>query len=113
MMMLGPAIAVLPLLERWNGKSAGLLTVFGRVPLFYYVLPIFLIHALAVIAALLTVGDVRFLFTSVDFIEWPPYGFGLGVVFLVWIGVILALYLPCRWFAGMKRERKEAWLSYL
>jgi uncharacterized membrane protein len=113
MMTLGPAIAILPLLERWKGRVAEFLTVFGRVPLFYYILHLYLIHSLALAAALLTVSDVSFLFTSVDWTGWPPYGFGLGVVYLVWIGVILALYIPCRWFAKVKRERKEVWLSYL
>jgi uncharacterized membrane protein len=113
MMTVGPAIAVLPLLERWKGKIADFLTVFGRVPMFYYVVHIYLIHGLAVVAALLTVKDASFLFTSTPWEAWPPYGFSLGIVYLVWVSVILILYLPCRWFAKIKRERKEAWLSYL
>jgi uncharacterized membrane protein len=113
MMTLGPAIAVLPLLERWKGKIGDFLTVFGRVPLFYYIMHIYLIHGLAVVAALLTVKDAGFLFTSTPWELWPPYGFNLGIVYLVWVAVILILYLPCAWFAKLKRERKEAWLSYL
>jgi hypothetical protein len=114
MMTLGPAITVLPLLERWKGKFAEFLTVFGRVPLFYYVLHLFLIHALAVLAARITVGDAGFLFTNGLPDGWPEaYGFNLGIVYLVWATVILLLYLPCRWFAGVKRARKDTWLSYL
>jgi uncharacterized membrane protein len=114
MMTIGPAIAVLPLLERWRGRFADILTLFGRVPMFYYVLHIYLIHILALVAALLTVKDVGFLFSTTPWEAWPPdYGFSLGVVYVVWITVIAVLYLPCRWFARVKRERKEAWLSYL
>ena len=43
----------------------------------------------------------------------PNNGFGLPVVYLVWILVVIALYPVCRWFADVKRRRREAWLSYL
>lgn len=88
--------------------------VFGRVPMFYYVVHIYLIHLLAVIAAYATVGDVSFLFSTIPPGMWQNnYGFSLGVVYLVWIAVILTLYFPCLWFAGVKRRRKDPWLSYL
>ena len=41
------------------------------------------------------------------------YGVSLPVVYLIWIGVVLVLYLPCRWFAGVKQRRRDVWLSYL
>ena len=56
------------------------------------------------------VFDIAFLTQS------PPpagYGYSLAVVYLVWIGVVLALYPLCRWFAGVKRRRRAVWLSYL
>jgi len=114
MMTLGPAIAALPLLERWHGRFADFLTVFGRVPMFYYVLHLYLIHTLAVAAALLTLGDASFLFSKYGWAHFPAsYGFDLGHVYLVWVLVILVLYIPCRWFAEVKRRKKSAWLSYL
>jgi uncharacterized membrane protein len=114
MMTLGPAIVILPLLERWKGRFADFLTVFGRVPMFYYVLHLYLIHLLALAGAALTVGDTSFLFSNALFRGFPGiYGFNLGVVYLVWVTVILLLYIPCRWFAEVKRKSKSAWLSYL
>lgn len=114
LMTIGPAIAVLPLLERWRGRSAQFFIVFGRVPLFYYVLHLYLIHILALVAASFTVGDMGFLFSNLPWETWPAsYGFGLGIVYLVWVAVILLLYIPCRWFADVKRRRREPWLSYL
>ena len=114
MMTLGPAIAVLPLLERWKGRFADFLTVFGRVPMFYYVLHLYLIHILAVVAAISTVGYAGFMFSNLLWRNWPAaYGFNLGFVYLVWVTVILLLYLPCRWFSELKRRKKSAWLSYL
>jgi uncharacterized membrane protein len=114
LMTLGPAIAILPLLERWKGRAADFVVVFGRVPMFYYVLHLFVIHTLAVVAATLTVSEISFVFSSAPWESWPAgYGFSLPVVYAVWVFVIAILYLPCRWFAGVKRRRKEAWLSYL
>ena len=44
----------------------------------------------------------------------PPtgYGQGLPVVYLMATLTVALLYYPCRWFAGVKRRRRDAWLSY-
>jgi uncharacterized membrane protein len=112
LMTLGPAIAVLPLFERLTGPGARALIVFGRVPLFFYVIHLYLIHALALTVGTLAGFDPRsFLFI---WLKNPDgWGYGLPVVYLVWAGVVLALYPACRWFAGVKARRREAWLSYL
>jgi uncharacterized membrane protein len=113
-MTIGPAIAVLPLFERWKGKAADFFIVFGRVPLFYYVLHIPLIHILAVLAAVAGGFPVGFLFSNVPPGTWDnSYGFSLPIVYLVWVGVIFVLYAPCAWFARVKKRRRDVWLSYL
>lgn len=115
LMTLGPAIASLAFFERINLKPSAWaqpFIVFGRVPLFYYVIHLFVIHGLAVVFAIIKYGSaVQVAFQT----GRPPvdYGYNLGVVYLVWIGVILALYPLCRWFAGVKRRRRDAWLSYI
>jgi hypothetical protein len=45
----------------------------------------------------------------------PPDGYtwGLGLLYVVTVGVVIALYFPCRWFEGLKRRRREPWLSFL
>ena len=43
----------------------------------------------------------------------PDFGYPLWVVYLVWIGIVVAIYPLCRWFAGVKARRREWWLSYL
>ncbi len=114
MMTLGPAIASLALFERMGGRFARFFIVFGRVPLFFYVLHIFLIHALAVLAAYATLGGPASLVGGVKPVELPEgYGFGLPVVYLVWMGISLALYPACRWYADVKRRNKSALFSYL
>jgi uncharacterized membrane protein len=112
LMTLGPAIAALPLLERLRGSLARAVTVYGRVPLFFYVLHLFLVHALALLVATLAGRDPRS-FLHVWMFLPDDWGYGLPVVYLVWAGVVLALYPACRWFAGVKARRREAWLSYL
>ena len=107
-MTLGPALLALAAFERWRGGAADFVRVFGRVPMFYYVLHIFLLSSVAAIAWRVTFGEALFV--------WDPPasgGWSLPVVYAIWAGVVLALYLPCRWFAALKARRREAWLSYL
>jgi uncharacterized membrane protein len=112
LMTLGPAIALLPFFERLRGPLARVVTVYGRVPLFFYVLHLFLIHALALLVGTLA-GFEPGSFLRVWMFFPEAWGYGLQTVYLVWVGVVLALYPLCRWFAGVKARRREAWLSYL
>ena len=112
LMALGPAIALLPLLERLRGPLARVVTVYGRVPLFLYVLHLYMIHALALLVGTLA-GFAPRSFLRVWMFLPEGWGYGLPVVYLVWAGVVLALYPACRWFAGLKARRRDAWLSYL
>jgi uncharacterized membrane protein len=91
------------------------LDVYGRVPFFFYILHIYIIHALALAIAMATRPDWRFWITpDVVFIShYEGWGFGLPVVYAVWIGVVLVLYLPCAWFSRLKDRRRDWWLSYL
>jgi hypothetical protein len=43
----------------------------------------------------------------------PGWGVSLPVAYCLWIGFVLILYLPCRWFSGVKARRRDWWLSYL
>ena len=117
LMTLGPALIALSFLDRGTPKMLRPLLIFGRVPLFYYLLHLPLIHGLAVLVALIRYGRADWLFKSP--FSTPPgqvppdNGFSLSVVYLIWIGLVLALYPICRWFAEFKRRRRSPWLSYL
>jgi uncharacterized membrane protein len=114
LMTLGPAIAALALFERLRGPLAQILVAFGRVPLFFYVLHIFLLHALAVLAAYVTIGGPQSLVGSAKPLTLPDgFGFGLPVVYAVWIAVVTALYPLCKWYAGLKRRSSSTLFSYL
>jgi uncharacterized membrane protein len=113
LMTLGPAIASLAWFERLSGPVARFLIVFGRVPLFYYVLHIFLIHAVALALGAMA-GFPPSTFLKPFFFKPPPaWGYGLPAVYAIWVAVVLALYPVCRWYAGLKARRRDAWLSYL
>jgi uncharacterized membrane protein len=112
LMTLGPALVALALFERASGPVARFFITFGRVPMFYYILHLYLTHGLAVLAGVLT-GFEPGPFLVMFFMFPEDYGFSLPVVYLAWAAVVLMLYPLCRWFAALKARRKDAWLSYL
>jgi len=118
LMTLGPAILLLWWLDRVEMGHTNPLIVFGRVPLFYFVVHLFLIHGLAVLLALLRYGHAGFMLSPLPsmggpMVYPPDYGFGLGGVYAIWIAVVILMYPVCRWFAGVKRRRRDGWLSYV
>ena len=117
LMTLGPTIALIPLLQRMRGAVARWITVFGRVPFFYYMLHIPLIHALALVVSKIRLGEVSpWLFANHPAgSPRPPEGYtwNLPLLYLVWAVSVVILYFACRWFADLKVRRKDWWLRYL
>jgi uncharacterized membrane protein len=99
MMMLGPALMLLAAFEHARGAWARILATFGQVPFFFYVVHIYLIHALAIAAGLAGI--------------LPTTGIGLSGIYLIWLLVLVLLYPICRWFAGLKQRGSGWWWSYL
>lgn len=112
LMTLGPSCLALSFLEGARGKFAEICVTLGRVPMFYYLLHIPLIYASSILFVMIQFrSDPSHLSTFSP--DNPPPGFPLPVVYLVWIAMLMILYFPCRWFAGVKkRHRDVAWLSY-
>ena len=111
LMTIGPGIVFISLADRPLGRLAQPFITFGRVPMFYYLLHAPLIHLLAVAFAW-----PNYQVPMGSFLGTPHvigYGYGLGLVYAVWILAVLLLYPACRWFADLKRRRKDVWLSYL
>jgi uncharacterized membrane protein len=117
LMTLGPTIALMPLLDGARGAVARWLTVFGRVPFFYYVLHIPLIHALALIVSAVRTGRIDpWLFADHPMAPPPPpegYAWSLPLLYLVWSVAIVMLYAACRWYANPKARRTDWWLRYV
>lgn len=114
---LGPSIIFLALAEKWRGSFFDKLITIGRVPMFFYIIHIYIIHLLALIAAVLTGFKASDMVIDV-WVNMQPelkgYGFSLWVVYLVWILLILALYPVCSWFNRYKSNNRDKWwLSYL
>ncbi|WP_250846831.1 DUF1624 domain-containing protein [Aquisphaera insulae] len=116
LMTLGPALTALAAIDRLGarGPIVGALATLGRVPLFYYLLSWYVIHGLAVLTGLARGSPVAWLFSPAA-LGPPPEGWPLGLpgVYVAWAAVLGVLYLPCRWFAGVKARHPGGWLSYL
>jgi uncharacterized membrane protein len=112
LMTLGPAAILCAYADRFRGRLAEALVMFGRVPFAFYVAHLYLIHA---IAALLGIAQGFGAAPFFNLFLWFPAGYGLPLwgVYVVWAIVIALLYPFCRWVAGVKARRRDWWLSYL
>jgi uncharacterized membrane protein len=118
LMTLGPALLLLRAFDGGMPRWIRPALVYGKVPLFYFIVHFLLIHLLAVAAAWIRFGDVSGLFQSPGLDRFPftaPAGWpaSLPAIYLIWAGVVIALYPLCRWYAGVKVRRTEWWVSYL
>lgn len=97
---LGPAMIFLALAEKPLNAFTGKIAVFGRVPFFYYVIHIYVIHLFAAIATGISGynwTDMVLLTKRVNQVpELRGYGFNLLTVYPVWIGLVLFLYPFCK-----------------
>ncbi|MBP6681519.1 MAG: DUF1624 domain-containing protein [Saprospiraceae bacterium] len=114
---IGPALIFLALFETTQNKITRIISVYGKVPFFYYILHFYILHILCMILFLArghsfsegiqdTAGiPFRFLIAG--------EGYSIGIVYLIWILMVIALYPLCKWFSDMKRKHRHWWLSYL
>ena len=117
LMTLGPSIIALVVFESRSsyGRIGQFFITFGRVPLFFYLLQWYTAHIISVLLHFAFGKPVAWLFRSpIDFAAAPPgAGFNLAIVYVAWMIGVLMLYPLCKWFAGVKRRRRDWWLSYL
>lgn len=113
LMTLGPTLVALALTERARGRVARWLSVYGSVPLFFYVVHIFVAHLAGVMLALTQGFGLRRIPVVHDPAAIPEaYGVGLPGVYVAWAIVVLLMYWPCRWHARLKSVRDDWWLRY-
>jgi uncharacterized membrane protein len=113
---LGVALLCMLALQRLSGLLARMLLAYGRTPLFTYVLHIYVVHGSALVVAVLAGYPASY---HADFLADPlrlvkaGWGYNLLVVYAAWLAILIVLYPAARWFADVKRRRREWWLSYL
>ncbi len=117
LMTLGATFLFLANSEKLKGRIVNFFCTFGRVPFFYYILHIYIIHIIAIIMAQISGWGWKKMILS-TFIAFEPnmkgYGYSLWIVYVIWISVILLLYPLCKRFDKYKQNHKEKWwLSYL
>jgi uncharacterized membrane protein len=121
LMTLGPTIALLAVAERANGWFARALSTFGRVPMFYYLLHIPLIHATALLVWRMRDGSragsrtaPAEWFATAPYVSVPPdQRWSLALLYLVFAVVVAMLYPLCRWYAHVKATRPQGWMRYV
>ena len=117
LMTLGPAVLFLWAVDAGTPRWLRPALIVGKVPMFYYLLHVPLIHLLAIAVCFARYRQVHWMFESPTLAQFPitdppGWGYSLPIVYLMWAIVVLTLYPLCRWFAGLKQRRNDAWLSY-
>lgn len=123
LMTLGPALLVLAWLERrfatrGSSRLLEIVRTYGRVPFFYYMLHVLLLHTIAVVDYAVRFGTIAPAFQSptpdrFPITQLPGWPSSLPWVYLTWATVVVLAYPFCRWYANVKARRRDWWLSYL
>ena len=117
-LVLGLVLLLFPLLAKLRGPAAGFLRTYGAVPLMAYVAHIYVVHAVALASRAATGQDTAGMFNYIRNVIFDPdrmggISFPLWYVYLAWIAVLAIIYPLCRWWAQVKRTRRDWWLSYM
>jgi uncharacterized membrane protein len=115
LMTISPMILLIPYIEKAKGVLAGALTVIGRVPFFYYLCHILVIHISALIVNVIRTGDPHHdWYLTAPFTWFPDGKWSLGLLYVVFLFDVALLYLLCKWYGNYKsRHPEKAWLKYL
>jgi uncharacterized membrane protein len=112
-MTIGPALLVLAWIEKARKKWMDITVVYGRVPMFYYLLHFFVIHLLCMIVFFATGHKMSEATSGLMLFRPNEFGFPLGVTYLIWIAVVAGLYPLCKWYGRYRATHDYWWLSYL
>lgn len=117
LMTIGPALIFLALSKRMRPRTTNPIVVFGRVPFFFYILHLYLIHAFAMLALVFVGRDwSEYILTAGAISSGTLNSFGVRIeaVYIIWIMLIVLLYPLCKWFQKYRENHPTKWwLSYL
>ncbi len=116
-MTIGPSLIFLGLAENINNRLIRIISIYGSVPFFYYLLHFYFLHLLCMV---LFVSRGHTISEETPFIFGIPFhyliageGYSLKIVYVIWIGIVIILYPLCKWFSEFKKRKSYWWLSYL
>ncbi|REG91131.1 DUF1624 domain-containing protein [Flavobacterium aquicola] len=113
---LGIMFLLLAFSERLSDKFKNILSVYGKVPLFYFIIHFYLIHLITLLVLSLQVFHFsQFEFASGTFgrPKGIESGLPLWAVYIIWLAVVTVLYKPCQWYGQYKETHKNWWLKYI
>ncbi|MES1221493.1 MAG: hypothetical protein ABUT20_38695, partial [Bacteroidota bacterium] len=116
LMTLGPLIALVPFAEKAKGRVAEILSIFGKVPMFYYLLHVILIHLSALVVNFFRSGNIhQDWYGMAPFYTQQPEGvrWSLALMYLVWIVDVAILYFACTWYEKVKARHSKSLLRYI
>jgi uncharacterized membrane protein len=116
--VLGLVLLFFPLLAKLRGPVADILRTYGAVPLMAYVAHIYVVHAIAFASLVATGQDTAGMFNFIHNVVFDQDRLAsasvpLWYVYPAWIAVLAIIYPLCRWWAHVKRTRRDWWLSYM
>ena len=113
---LGVMFLILSGVERTGNRLTRVAEVYGKVPLFYFIIHFYLIHTILIVILLIQGirwPDMSFATGSFGRPPGRESGISLGMVYLVWLGVVAVMYKPCLWFGKYKANNAHWWIRYL
>ena len=115
LLFLGIMFIILSLLQNAENRFTKIAAVYGKVPLFYFIVHFYIIHLLVFAMIFLQGFKTSDMVFGFNFGR-PKSGSGipLGAVYLVWIGIVIIMYPLCKRYGEYKLKHKEKmWLRYL
>ena len=109
---LGISSIIIAYAENWQSRFAKWMIIFGKVPFFFYIIHIYLIHLIALAIGAWQGSDLLLILQGY-WMHPATHGVNLFATYLVWLAVVITLYFPCRAFMKLKMRRTDWWLKYL
>ncbi|HEU0144597.1 MAG TPA: hypothetical protein VFQ47_07410, partial [Nitrososphaera sp.] len=114
LLFLGAMFLLLAILEGRRSKFTDIATVYGKVPLFYFIIHWYIIHPIVFAMVFLQGYKSSDMVFGFNFGR-PKEDSGLSLpwVYLIWIAVVILLYPLCKWYGKYKESHPQVkWLRY-
>jgi len=110
---IGAAMLFLAFTENVRNKLSRILSVYGSVPFFYYVLHFYILHTVLVLLFFLEGNTTKEIVQMPFYFRPVKFGYDLWIIYCIWLFVVASLYYPCKWFKKYKEKHNGLWLRYL